>query len=163
MRAPIKNHSIRRKIIDNSHKSCLHLKIVSSIHHMLKPQMTTIASTHQLTDKDKHLYSNSNYEDQTWSLASYTSLVVSYQQWVSSANKNKDQQITRMDWICLNPKQTFLDSTENKGCILLKCFQTSPLKGCTITPSTTSCEWCYAMCSTIFCETNNLLQSRCDW
>ena len=65
MRAPTRNHSIRMKIIDNPHQSCLHLKIVSSIHHMSKPRMTTTALTHQLTDKDKPLYSNSDYEDQT--------------------------------------------------------------------------------------------------
>jgi len=55
-----------------------------------------------------------------------------------------------------NPKRTFLDSTKYWRCILLKCFQASPLEWCIITLSIASCEWCHVMCLSIFSVMNNL-------
>jgi hypothetical protein len=55
-----------------------------------------------------------------------------------------------------SPWWMFFNLAEKWGCTLLKCFHTSPSKGCTITPSTTSCDWCHVMCSAVFGDMNNL-------
>ena len=39
---------------------------------------------------------------------------------------------------------------------LLNCFHASPSEGCTITPSTASCDWCHVMCSAVLGDKNNL-------
>jgi hypothetical protein len=39
--------------------------------------------------------------EKTWTLDSYIFLMASCKLWVSLANKNKEQQMTRMDGICL--------------------------------------------------------------
>jgi hypothetical protein len=44
----------------------------------------------------------------------------------------------------------------NIGFSMLKYLHASLLKGCTITPSTASCDWCHVMCSAIFGDMNNL-------